>query len=484
MLLDAPPGQLPLGLTATSGILPEQLAGGRPLAGVGWQALGDHPLCPEALAAKAQGMKSWKDFASEVAQFGTPLTRERRQLPAFVSTAIQRRASMPGAAIAAFRSEQQAKILRISELHHDEPTPRWALLQKLALAAGVGDLALQQDGTQGFLMHGTLPPCGQWPSKLDADSVADTTVHQAVRKLLAEHRDLRVTGHTRGFPGTWPLPGRHEALLLSQLREGTSKGWWRELSPDQATERLGDYLAWLYFGVEQEKDSGEIAIRGCLAPDGVNALTTQPEKIYMAGVDGIAAAGRALRAALDPSQCICMAREDWRSGFYQLPIHPSSARLLCAAAWDPDLGVRVFCPRRLGFGGAGAPYQFCRVATAALQILSAMFWVPALPHVDDDIMLDTPEAMPSARAAHVVLYSALGVQLSRQKAVPPREEPICLRSLSLGTGVQHGVALGVEWSWATPPCPQQTGVCAWVRLPDRKSAKYNRKISAILLRGK
>ena len=164
----------------------------------------------------------------------------------------------------------------------------------------------------------------------------------------------------RARPGIWSLPGKYEKLLLGQLREGAAKGWWQEFGPEEARKGMGDYLAWLYFGVEQQKNSGEWVVRGCLAPDGINAITMQPEKLYMAGVDGVAELGRALHSALSPTACLQMAREDWRSSFYQPPLHPSSSRLLCATAWDDDLGGRIFKPKRLGFGGAGAPYQFCR----------------------------------------------------------------------------------------------------------------------------
>ena len=75
--------------------------------------------------------------------------------------------------------------------------------------------------------------------------------------------------------------------MLDQLREGAAKGWWLEYSPEEADETLSDYLVWLYFGVEQYTDAGELKVRGCLSPSGVNAFTTFPESIYMAGIDGV-----------------------------------------------------------------------------------------------------------------------------------------------------------------------------------------------------
>ena len=462
--------------------------GGKPKPGtlpsdIFWQAESNRALDPAALADQTQSMGTWQEFVREVAKFGTPLAKERRPLPGFIVSAIQKRASLPDQGIAHFRSEQQARVLRLLDLHEHEPAPRWSLLQKLARISGVQDDGLERDGLAGFPMHGNLPPSKQWPEKGEQGSKPLQDPPPTVAELLAEQRAARQTGYTRGFPGTWPLPGKHESVLLEQLRQGASKGWWQEYSPASAAREMGDYLCWLYFGVEQEKDTGELAVRGCLAPDGINALTWQPEKIYMAGVDGVAAAGRALRSKFGIDKNLCMAREDWRSGFYQIPIQASSAQLLCAVAWDPELGVRVFRPRRLGFGGAGAPFQFCRVATAALHVLSAMFWVVALPHVDDTVLLDTTDAMPSARSAHVLLHRALGIELAEEKAVPPRSGPFNLRALSLGPGAMQGIALGVEWYWATAAQAQSTGVCMHVRIPARKAAKYERRILAILDRG-
>ena len=144
---------------------------------------------------------------------------------------------------------------------------------------------------------------------------------------------------------------------------------------------------------------------------------------------------------------LCMAREDWRSGFFQAPLHPSSAQLLCAIAWDPDAGIRIFKPLKLGFGGAGAPYQFCRASYSTLQIISEMFWVPAVPHMDDYVIMDTCECMPSARQSVVLTMNALGFHLAEDKAAPPRTD----QDTNIGTGVKVGIALGVEWGWQTTP---------------------------------
>ena len=476
---------LPSGLHVSSpGGQKHCIAGALP-EGVCWQSESGIPLDPAALDALAGAMQSWPGFVRVAARFGFPLAARHRQIPAYAENTIQKRASLTDAAIVSFRAEQQAKLEQLWALHAHEPAPRWHLLQKLAAASNVPDCNLGRDGIKGFLMHGALPESGNWPPKREKPlaSAADNTAR--LEQLLAEHAQARSSGQTRGHPGTWKLPNKHEAELLSQLRQGVAKGWWVEHSPEGASNCMGDYLVWLYFGVEQIKDSGALAIRGCLAPDGINEITYQPEQIYMAGVDGVAAVSKSLHKALGMQSNLVMAREDWRSGFYQIPIHPLSSRLLCAAAWDPSLGVRVFQPQRLGFGGAGAPYQFCRVATAAVQVLAHFFWVPAVPHMDDTVMLDTPAAMPSARQAHILLHTALGFELAEDKAVPSREalHPKPGRIRSLSTGVRQGIALGVEWNFHPSEQEAAAGVCAWVRLPDHKSEKYDQRLATIVARG-
>ena len=74
-------------------------------------------------------------------------------------------------------------------------------------------------------------------------------------------------------------------------------------------------LPWLCFGVEQQEDTGEWAVRGCIAPDGINAITTQPDKLYMAGVDGSADLASALKEAFGDDAPLCMAKVDWQSVF-------------------------------------------------------------------------------------------------------------------------------------------------------------------------
>ena len=176
-----------------------------------------------------------------------------------------------------------------------------------------------------------------------------------------------------------------------------------------------------------------------------------------------------------------MAREDWRKGYYQLQVSQDSSRYLCATAWDPERGVRIFRPERITFGPANAPAQFCRVATAVLQIVAFFFATPAIPHVDDDIFIETVGAMASARRAVVLVHDLLGFQLSAEKAVPSRlaHDGSTLGLEELGTGVPRGIALGVEWDWATTARDRQLGILARVRLPVFKSIKYQNRFRKV-----
>lgn len=263
-------------------------------------------------------------------------------------------------------------------------------------------------------------------------------------------------------------------------------GWWDEFSPEEAQRAMPGYLAWLYFGVEQLKDTGRLSVRGCLAPDDLNACTAHEENIFMAGVDGILSLGHQLQSALGPNVELVMAREDWVNGYFQVGSDPESANLFCATAWDPVMGIRIFRPNRLLFGPARAPFHFCRVETAVLQIVCEMFMVPAVPHVDDNITLETVAGMPSARRAMLVVHEALGFELSPCKAVPCRArlDGSPLPFEELGTGVTLGVALGVEWDWGLTAEERAQGVLVKTRLPDIKASKYDARVWENLQRGR
>lgn len=138
----------------------------------------------------------------------------------------------------------------------------------------------------------------------------------------------------------------------------------------------------------------------------------------MAGLDGIAALGHAMRAALGPDADLCMALEDWRKGYYQLRVRQDSSRYLCATALGPEFGVRISKPECIMFGAANAPAQFCRVNAAVLQIVAFYFATPAIPHVDDDIIIETIGAVASARQASVLVHDLREFQLSPERVVP------------------------------------------------------------------
>ena len=81
-------------------------------------------------------------------------------------------------------------------------------------------------------------------------------VQETIEQLIQQQAAERQTGATRGAKGKWKLPSRHEGFLLMQLCAGVERGWWTEFSPEEAQEHLGGYLAWLYFGVAQQKSDG------------------------------------------------------------------------------------------------------------------------------------------------------------------------------------------------------------------------------------
>ena len=225
---------------------------------------------------------------------------------------------------------------------NENAVPRWGLLRKLAEASGVPGCAAQPCRQRERRVSYCMARCSQqdWPRKEKHRILAPAEVEGTIAQLCKQQRAERQTGTTRGHRGQWKLPSRHEDILLAQLRAGAERGWWKEYSPGEAEEQLGSYLAWLYFGVVQQKSSGEWTVRGCLAADGINSISGHCETLYMAGVDGVAELGRALRNAIGEQVKLRMASEDWRTGYFQLQAHSSSAKLLCATAWDPLYGIR------------------------------------------------------------------------------------------------------------------------------------------------
>ena len=196
-------------------------------------------------------------------------------------------------------------------MHEAEPRPRWKLFQKLRQNCGLVDERSSEDGLAGMFLHGSLAGCGQWLLRTNT-AKAKTGGGIELRRLLRQQRAARASGYTRGCRGQWPLPNKHEQELPRQLWDGASRGWWQEFCPEDAQLEIGDYLCWPYFGVKQQRDSGERVIRGCLAPTGINDITSHLEKFYMAGVDGVISLLRAMRASLGMQAELCLARRAWR----------------------------------------------------------------------------------------------------------------------------------------------------------------------------
>ena len=101
-----------------------------------------------------------------------------------------------------------------------------------------------------------------------------------------------------------------------------AKGWW---TPWRRMESIkGEFASHLYFG----KDEGD-KIRGILAPD--NNVATLPEKLVPLGIDGWVSLIR--WAYEDPQvQQAQLFKEDWKSGFRQLQLHPEHRRYFVASS--------------------------------------------------------------------------------------------------------------------------------------------------------
>ena len=104
----------------------------------------------------------------------------------------------------------------------------------------------------------------------------------------------------------------------------------------------------------------------------------------------------------------------------QLDLYETSQHVYCATACDDALGIRIFKPLKILYGAANRPPQSCKVETAVLTIMCELFAVPAVPHVDDNITVETVDAMATAGQAMVAVHVALGFKLSPAKAVPSR----------------------------------------------------------------
>ena len=128
--------------------------------------------------------------------------------------------------VKAFRGEQLQRLQKIIDLHADEPSPKWKLFQKLANICSCRDDKLAASGLEGFLLHGPLHRCGQWALHPKREQNEQHDVNEELSKVTQAQQRMRKLGSTRGVKGHWPLPGKHEDILLEQLREGARKNWY------------------------------------------------------------------------------------------------------------------------------------------------------------------------------------------------------------------------------------------------------------------
>ena len=170
-------------------------------------------------------------------------------------------------------------------------------------------------------------------------------------------------------------------------------------------------------------------VRGCLDPEGVNALTHFFESSWMPGIDGVVALISVLRQHLGNVQ-LRFSREDWKHGFRQLAMCVEDGRLLCALAWDKSRlagsELRVFLPLVHLFGPRAGPNQFCRASIGLVELANVWLAIPAVCHMDDTIIVDTAEEITEARNLFVALAELLNCEQNTDKAAPLRDVVGCL----------------------------------------------------------
>ena len=250
-----------------------------------------------------------------------------------------------------------------------------------------------------------------------------------------------------------------------------------ELSVAQAEEQLGDFLSWLFFGVE-EPDK----VRGCLAPQGANGLHVVhlPNTVFMAGLDGYVTLVKFVAECFSKAGRFPPLRGfaedyDYAHGFRQFSLSSTDRRFLCAAARAPDSSVRIFVPQKLLFGPRGAPHVFCRVTDMVSAVASVLLLIPNIPHVDDMVGVEEMEAVDSARASFLELHVALNLLLKPSKARPERTSP---------GGAKQLVALGGQLDFDIPAEEHAAGLVCRIDLPDAKAPKSANLIVQVLEQGK
>ena len=81
---------------------------------------------------------------------------------------------------------------------------------------------------------------------------------------------------------------------------------------------------------------------------------------------------------------------DFKSAYRQVTSDPNQALDFVIASWDADRQCEVFFMAVTQLFGSGkAPLNFTRYAELCCQALAALFAIPAIHCVDDDIVLET-----------------------------------------------------------------------------------------------
>ena len=342
-----------------------------------------------------EACSSWEEFVGAVLPHSSPLRQSSFRLPELVRRGVERRAVLSAEQAIKYRAQQLMRIRKLAAQEGLSEEPRWTLLQKLGNLIGHSDTNLAADARNpdGFRLLGCLPARPGWePPRRSPVPPTDAEHQTELRRLLQEHATERASGIFR-------LPSHKSSELYQLLQGEAKKGFWVELSVAQAEEKLGDFLSWLFFGVE-EPDK----VRGCLAPERANGpdVVHLPNTVFMAGLDGYVALVKFVAECFSKAGRFPPLRgfaEDYAHGFRQLSLSSTDRRFLCAAARAPDSSVKIFVPQKLLFGPRGAPHVFCRVTDMVSAVASVLLLVPNVPHVDDMVAVEEAEAVDPARTS-------------------------------------------------------------------------------------
>jgi hypothetical protein len=329
-------------------------------------------------------------------------------------------------------------------------------------------LATDALSPDGFRLLGNIPASQAWEQRAKGEQpMSDQEYDAAMHRILTMHAEERARGVFR-------LPGKDSEALYALLQQERDKGFWLELTVEEAEAQLGGFAAWLFFGIQEATKT-----RGCLSPEEANGphMVFLPNHIYMCGLDGYVTLCQAFAEGLRKTRRNPVLRgwaEDYENGFRQFDLASPDRRLLCAAARAPDGTVKVFLPRKLLFGPRGAPHVFCRVSDLASSVAAVLLLIPNVPHVDDMVGVEEEDGVDSARSAFVAFHQALNLKLKTEKARPPRT--------SQG-GASELIALGGLVRFNTTLAERVQGVVCTLDLPFQKAQKYASQISGVINSG-